>query len=147
MELHYSSFVFSSRDALLEYLQRVGMNAGYAIVIKRSDKKRGTVELGCDLNSHYRKRIEKEDGRRLRKTGSRLQGSSCNVHGRCGVDTFWRLKRVADKIEHSREPAQDLSGHPYCLRLDCAATKQVNSMASAGIAPKHISDEKTHQHC
>ncbi|KAI9919124.1 hypothetical protein PsorP6_011781 [Peronosclerospora sorghi] len=113
------------------------MNAGYAIVIKRSEKKRDTVELlrsCCPLPQAH----ETKDCKSFRKTGSRLQGCPWTVHERCGVDIFWCLKRVADKIEHSHEPVQDLSVHPYYRRLDCAATKQVESMALAGVEPKHV---------
>ncbi|KAI9919118.1 hypothetical protein PsorP6_011352 [Peronosclerospora sorghi] len=51
-----TNLTFNDRAALIAYFQSCGMRTGYAVTIKRSDNKRGRVELGCDRGGDYRKR-------------------------------------------------------------------------------------------
>ncbi|KAI9918355.1 hypothetical protein PsorP6_011363 [Peronosclerospora sorghi] len=93
-----TNLTFNYRAALIAYVQSCGMRTGYALTIKRSDNKRGIVELVCDRGGDYRKRDSLTVEQRERKSGTRLIG--CAVGKRRQRDGQWTFEVTCGEQNH-----------------------------------------------
>jgi hypothetical protein len=47
---------YSTRQALVDAIQKHALDEGYAVTVRRSCKRDGTIYLGCDYGGKYRPR-------------------------------------------------------------------------------------------
>ena len=65
---------YPDRKTMIEAPQQHAKVNGYAIVVKRSSTKDGTVYLGCDHGGQYRARYGINNSNRTQDTSSQLIG-------------------------------------------------------------------------
>ncbi|KAI9916335.1 hypothetical protein PsorP6_017976 [Peronosclerospora sorghi] len=117
----------------------------YALTIKRSDNKRGKVELGCDRGGDYRKRDSLTVEQRERKSGTRLIGCAWKAVGkRRQRDGQWTFEVTCG--EHNHEASMDMAGYPSSRRLTAEAAQTTNELLAAGVPPRQIVTTLRQQH-
>jgi hypothetical protein len=76
------AFEFASRQSFIDSMQAHALANGYAIVIRSSSMRDGTIYLGCDRGGTYRYRNGLNESNRVRDTASRLIDCPFSVRGK-----------------------------------------------------------------
>ncbi|KAI3747658.1 hypothetical protein L6452_10224 [Arctium lappa] len=138
--MHTSKFstdeVFKSRQDLIDWVQKLGRSLGYIIVIKRSRKNRSGVMskviLICDRGGKYR-----GTGSSSRHTGTKKMNCPFELVGKySSMRECWTLKVICEK--HNHEPAEDMEGHPYAMRLTENEVRLVEDLSRKNVKPRDI---------
>ncbi|KAJ9565565.1 hypothetical protein OSB04_001531 [Centaurea solstitialis] len=109
-----TDMMFKSHEDLIDWVKKLGRSLGYIIVIKRSKKKRGVMSkviLICDRGGKYR-------------------GKYPSLNG------CWTLTVRCEK--HNHEPAEDMEGHPYAMRLTENEVRLVEDLSRKNVKPRDI---------
>ncbi|KAI9913295.1 hypothetical protein PsorP6_005704 [Peronosclerospora sorghi] len=133
-----TSLLFTTRGDLLAYVQSYGRQAGYAIIIKRSDNTRTfpRVELPCYFGGAHRKRLTANPTEKQPTSGTRLIMCPWNCLGKQQKDGLWTLSVLCD--QHNHDPATELAGHSRVRRLTEDNEALVYKITAAGVPSRQI---------
>nr|XP_043627293.1 uncharacterized protein LOC122598879 [Erigeron canadensis] len=126
--------VFKSCQDLLDWVQNVGRSLGYVIVTKRSKSQSGymsKVNLMCDRGGICKSKSS--------ITSIRSKKINCPfelVGKYYKVNDLWVLQVICGK--HNHEPALDMEGHPYAMRLSEDEARLVGDLSNKNVKPQEI---------
>ncbi|KAK9134227.1 hypothetical protein Syun_013557 [Stephania yunnanensis] len=139
---------FRTRDELISWVQKVGRNSGFIIVVKKSDVggngRRGRVYLACERHGSYRVRCKmpetdvKGDKKRKRRSNTGTKKCDCPflLNAKNPRDGVWTLTVVCGT--HNHGSAKYLEGHSYAGRLDNDEVNVMLQMMKSNAKPKDI---------
>ncbi|KAL8458339.1 hypothetical protein ACS0TY_036009 [Phlomoides rotata] len=145
---------FVSRDALLQWVRRVGNENNMVIVVKRSDngagKKKARVFLACERGGSYRRWKEKtkvkganndndENPVKGRETGTKKCECQFLLKGTQLSPTEWVMEVKCGT--HNHPIATYLEGHSYAGRLSKEEEEFVIDMSKCNAPPKSVLKE------
>ncbi|KAG6989724.1 PKS-NRPS hybrid synthetase [Fusarium oxysporum f. sp. conglutinans] len=131
---------YESRDALFKAINDWAAHRGYAFTTGRSTVEksgRQTITYTCDRSC----RPPSSTRERQRKTTTRGTGCKFSVLAKESLDkSRWTLRHRPDTrfSLHSHPPSQHPSAHPIHRKLPEEDQTQLERLANAGIAPRHI---------
>ncbi|KAG6979494.1 PKS-NRPS hybrid synthetase [Fusarium oxysporum f. sp. conglutinans] len=131
---------YESRDALFKAINDWAAHRGYAFTTGRSTVEksgRQTITYTCDRSC----RPPSSTRERQRKTTTRGTGCKFSVLAKESLDkSRWTLRHRPDTrfSLHNHPPSQHLSAHPIHRKLPEEDQTQLERLANAGIAPRHI---------
>jgi MULE transposase domain len=126
---------YTDRKAMIAGLQVHARDNGYAIIIRRSNPRDGTIYFKCDRGGQYQARNGINDTNRKRDTGTRLIGCPFSVRANL-KDGIWTIK-VRD-ADHNHEATKTAVSHPIQHRLTPTLKQQVKDLSTAGITAREI---------
>ncbi|KAJ9543670.1 hypothetical protein OSB04_023377 [Centaurea solstitialis] len=130
-----TDMMFKSHEDLIDWVKKLGRSLGYIIVIKRSKKKQGVMSkviLICDRGGKYR-----GNGSSSRNTGTKKMGCPFELAGKySSLNGCWTLTVRCEK--HNHEPAENMEGHPYAMRLTENEVRLVEDLSRKNVKPRDI---------
>ncbi|XP_022889284.1 protein FAR1-RELATED SEQUENCE 5-like [Olea europaea var. sylvestris] len=136
--------MFTSREALIDWVKTVGKRYNMIVVMKKSDfgqvGRKPRIDFACERHGSYRCRNtnkENEKRKRRRTTETKKCGCPFLLNGRKLINgDYWILKVKCGRDNH--DIAQNLEGHSYARRLTEKETSILVDMSKNHVRPKKI---------
>nr|XP_043630185.1 uncharacterized protein LOC122601496 [Erigeron canadensis] len=127
--------VFKSHQDLTDWVQNMGRSLGYVIVIKRTNARPCgyvyKIRLMCDRSGVYKnKSLVANPTSKKTNCPFELEGNYS-----CKYDC-WKLRVICEK--HNHEPALNMKGHPYAMRLSKDEARLVLDLSKKNMKPQAI---------